>query len=119
MTFLLQLQEVSLSQALIVMEDFNCPYNFWQDNMVNCKASRRLLESTDDNLLVQVLDRLIRGEVLLDLVLTNAEEIIKDIKIGCSLGCSEHALVEFVISRNMSLVKSRVRILNFKRMNFR
>ena len=54
-----------------------------------------------------------------DLAFTNAEEIIKDIKIGCSLGCSEHALVEFVISRNMSLVKSRVRILNFKRMNFR
>ena len=60
-----------------------------------------------------------RGEELPDLAFTNAEEIIKDIKIGCSLGCSEHALVEFVISRNMSLVKSRVRILNFKRMNFR
>jgi len=106
-TFLLQLQEVSLSQALIVMEDFNCPYNFWQDNMVNCKASRRLLESTDDNLLVQVLDRLIRGEVLLDLVLTNAEEIIKDIKIRGSLGCghSDHTVVGFMISRNMGLAK--------------
>ena len=54
-----------------------------------------------------------------DLAFTNAEEIIKEVKIGGSLGCSEHALVEFVISRNMSLVKSRVRILNFKRMNFR
>ena len=43
--------------------------------MVSCKRSRRLVESTDDNFLVQVVDRPTRGEVLLDLLLTNAEEV--------------------------------------------
>ncbi len=41
------------------------------------KQSRRLLEYINDNFLVQVLDRPTRGEVLLDLVLTSAEEIVK------------------------------------------
>lgn len=43
--------------------------------------------------------------MLLDLVLTNVKEIIKDIKIGGILGCSNSALVEFVISRNVGLAK--------------
>ena len=53
----------------------------------------------------------------MDLVLTNAESF-RDVKIGGSLGCSDHALVEFVIWRNAGLAKSRVRILNFRRVNF-
>jgi len=46
-------------------------------------------------------------------------ETIKDIKIGGRLGCSDHALVEFAILRNMGLAKSGVRTLNFRRVNFR
>ena len=75
--------------------------------MVSCKTSRRFLESANGNFLVQVLDRLTRGEVLMDLVPTNAE-IIKGIKTGGSLGCSDHILVEFVISRNVGLAESGV-----------
>ena len=42
------------------------------------------------------------------------EESIKEVKIGDSLGCSEHALVGFVIWRNAGLAKSRARILCFR-----
>lgn len=63
-----------------------------------CSSAKCFL-SMDDDFLVQVLDTVTRGEVLLDLVLTNAMEIIKDIKISGSLGCSNHALIEFVTSR--------------------
>ena len=52
-------------------------------------------------------------------LLTNAEEIIKSVKVGGSLGCSDHALVEFVILRNVGLAKSGVRTLNFGRANFK
>ena len=77
------------------------------------------MESTDDNFLVQVVDRPTRGEALLDLLLTNAEEIIKGVNIGGSLGCSDHALVELVISRDLGLVKGGVRTLNFGIANFK
>lgn len=36
-------------------------------------------------------------------MLTIADKIIEEVKIGGSLGCSDHALVEYVISRKMSL----------------
>ena len=64
------------------------------------------------------MDRPSRGEVLLDPVLISAEEIVKEVKIGGSLGCSDHALIEFVIVKNMGLAKSRVRTLKFRRVNF-
>ena len=86
--------------------------------MAGGRQSRRFLESVEDNFLVQVIDEPTRGEALLDLVLTNAEESIKGVKIGGSLGCSDHALVEFVILKNAGLGKSRARTLCFRRANF-
>ena len=56
---------------------------------------------------------------MLDLLLTSAEEIIKDVNVGGSLGCNDRALVEFVISRDVGLAKSGFRILNFGRANFK
>ena len=46
---------------------------------------------------------------MLDLVLSSEEESIRDIKIGGSLGCSDHALVEFVILKNAGLAKKKQR----------
>jgi len=55
---------------------------------------------------------------LLDLVLTNADEGIREVKIGGSMGCSDHALVDLVIWKNAGLAKIRVRTLSFRRANF-
>lgn len=54
---------------------------------------------------------------MLNLVLIYVEEILN--KIEGSLGCSNHALVGFMISRNTGLAKSGVRTLNIRRVNFR
>ena len=61
-----------------------------------------------------MLDRPTKGEASLDLVLTNAEENIREVKTGGSLGCSVHALMEFVIWRNAGLSKIRVKTLIFQ-----
>ena len=109
--FLLQLQEVSRSWALVPMGDFNHPYICRDSGMAVGRQSRRFLESVEDNFLVQVLDRMTQGEALLDLVLTIEEESIREVKTGGSLGSSDHALVEFVILNNVGLVKSKTRTL--------
>lgn len=44
--------------------------------------------------------------MLLGLVLTGADKLFKEVKVGSSLGCSDRALVNFVISRNTGLAKS-------------
>ena len=77
--------------------------------MAGGRQSRRFLESVKDNFLVQVIDGQTRGEALLDLVLINTEESIREVKTGGSLGCSDHALVEFVILKNAGLAKKKQR----------
>ncbi|PKU45328.1 rna-directed dna polymerase from mobile element jockey-like [Limosa lapponica baueri] len=47
-----------------------------------------------------------RGNVILDLMVTNASELIGHIKIRGSLFCSDHALVEFTVLRDMGQVKN-------------
>lgn len=75
-----------------------------ESNTAGCKQPRALLEHVEDNFLIQVLGEPSRGKVFLDLVLTNAEELIKGVQIGGSLGCSDHSLMEFV--RIVSLARS-------------
>lgn len=82
-----------------------------------CKQCRRLLKYTEDKFLIQVLGRLTRSEVLLDLVLTTAVEIITSVKIGGILDCSSHALGELMIMRNMDLVKKQSQKLELRRVN--
>ena len=79
------------------MGDFNHLDICWDSGMAGGRQSRRFLDSAEDNFLVQVIDGPTQGEALLDLVLTNKEESIREVKIGGSLGCSDRALVEFVI----------------------
>ena len=79
------------------MVNFNHSDICWDSGMESGRQSRRFLESVEDNFLVQVIDGPTRGEALLDLVLTNAEESTREVKMGSSLCCSDHALVEFVI----------------------
>ena len=85
---------------------------------MSCRQSRRLLECIEDNYLSQVIDSPTRGGAILDLLVTNASELISDVKIGGSLGCSGHALVEFTFLRHMGQAKSKVRTLNFRKAKF-
>ena len=54
----------------------------------------------------------------MNLMLTNVEEIIKEVKVKCSLGYSQ-AMFEFVILRSTGLAKSGFRTLNFRKVCFR
>ena len=64
------------------------------------------------------LDRPTKGETLVDLMTTNEEGIIKEVKVRGNLVCSSHALVKFVMLKNMGLAKSRIWTLNFREAKF-
>ena len=100
------------------MGGFNHPGVCWENNTASCMWSRRLLECIENNFPIQLLDKLSRREALLDLVLTSADKPTEEVKTGSTLGCSNHILVEFMVSRNMGTAKSKVRTLNFRRVNF-
>jgi len=116
--FFLQLQEASRLQALVLLGDFNYPNICWKSNTASCRQSSRLLECIEDNFLSQVISTPTRGDAILHLVVTNASELVGDVKIGGSLGCSDHALVKLTLLREMGITKSIVRTLNFRKANF-
>lgn len=45
---------------------------------------------------------------LLDLIFANIEELVRNMKVRCSLGCSDHQIVEFRMLREGNKVKSRI-----------
>ena len=55
-----------------------------------------------------------RKGALLDLVLTNKEGLVEDVKVGGRLGCSDHEMVEFRILRGGSRAISRITTLDFR-----
>jgi len=72
----------------------------------------------DDNFLMQVAEDPTRKGALLDLVLTNKEELVEDVKVGGRLSCSDHEMVEFRILREGSRVISRIKTSDLRRAKF-
>jgi len=88
-------------QVLILLGDFNHPDICWKSSMLSCRQPRRHLECTGYDFLSQVIDCPTRRDAILDLLLTNANGLIDDIRIGGCLGCSDHAVFEFLLWRDM------------------
>ena len=59
---------------------------------MSCRQSRGLLECVKDNFLREVIDSLARRDAMLDLLLTNASELIGDITIGDCQDCTDDAV---------------------------
>ncbi|PKU34102.1 rna-directed dna polymerase from mobile element jockey-like [Limosa lapponica baueri] len=59
-----------------------------------------------------------RKGAVLDLVLTNKEGLVGNVKLKGSLGCSDHEMVEFKILRAARRVHSKVTTLDFRRVGF-
>ncbi|GAB0188477.1 hypothetical protein GRJ2_001313000 [Grus japonensis] len=116
--FYRQIRAASHSQALVLMGDFNHSNICWRDNTARHKQCRRFLESIEDNFVLQVAEEPTRRGVMLDLVLTNKERLVGNVKLKGSLGCSDHEMVEFKILRAVRRAHSKFTTLDFRRAGF-
>ncbi|CAM4545620.1 unnamed protein product [Lepidochelys olivacea] len=116
--FFRQLAEVTRSQALVFMGDFSHPDICWESNTALHRQSRKFLENVGDNFLLQVLEEPTRGRALLDLLLTNREELIGEAKVDGNLGGSNHEMVEFRILTQGRKESSRIQTLDFRKADF-
>jgi len=104
--FYRQLKVASQSQAPVLVGDFNHPDICWEDHTVRHTQSRRSLQSIDDNFLMQVVEEPTSRGVLLDIVLMTKEGLVEDVKVGGSLGCTDHEMVTLDFRRaNFGLFK--------------
>ena len=74
------------------MGDLNHSDISWEDHTARHMQSRRFLQSINDNFLMQLVEEPTRRGVLLDLVLTNKEGLVEDVKLEGSLGSSDHEM---------------------------
>ncbi|PKU48494.1 rna-directed dna polymerase from mobile element jockey-like [Limosa lapponica baueri] len=100
------------------MGNFSHPDICWRDNTAGCKKSKKFLECIDDNFLLQMVEEPMRNGAMLDLVLTNREGLVGNVKLKCSFGCRDHEMVEFKILRAARRVRSKLTTLNFRRADF-
>ncbi|GAB0175850.1 hypothetical protein GRJ2_000050200 [Grus japonensis] len=97
------------------MGDLNPPNDTcWRDSTSGHKQPMRFLECIDDNFLLQVIEEPTRRGAILDLVLTNQEGLVGNVKLKGSLGCSDHEMVEFKILRAARRAHSKLTALDFK-----
>jgi len=59
-----------------------------------------------------------RRHVLLNIVRTNRDGLVEDVKAGGSLSCSDHEIVVFRILRGGRRAKNKIKTLDFRRANF-
>jgi len=100
------------------MGDFNHPDICWEDHTGRHTQSRRFLQSIGGNFLMQMVEDPTRRGILLDIVLTNKEGLVEDVKVGGSLGCSDHEMMKFRMLYGGSRAMSRITALDFRRVNF-
>lgn len=68
--------------------------------------------------LMQMTDEPTRGDVLLDLLLTNKEKLLSDVIVKGRLGCSDKKMVELKILTEMKKRKRRITALDLRRTDF-
>ncbi|GAB0187276.1 hypothetical protein GRJ2_001192900 [Grus japonensis] len=96
---------------MVLMGDFNHPNICWRDNTAGYKQSRRFLGCIDDNFLLQVIEEPTRRGAMLDLILTQEEGLVGNVKLKGSLGCSDHEMVEFKTLREARGAHSKLTTL--------
>lgn len=94
------------------------PWYLLEGNSTGHKQSRRSLECSDDNVLLQVTEEPMRRRAVLDPVRTNREGLMRSVKLESSLGCSDHEMVEFKILRAARKARSKLTTLDFRRTDF-
>ncbi|GAB0176029.1 hypothetical protein GRJ2_000068100 [Grus japonensis] len=100
------------------MGDFNHLDICWRDNTARHKQSRRFLKCVDGDFVLHVIEEPTKRSAMLDLVLTNKEGLVGNVKLKGSLGCSDHEMVEFKIFRAARRAHSKLTTLKLRRADF-
>lgn len=66
------------------------------------KQTRTWMRCMEDNFLMQAFHEWTRGEVLLDLLLTNEEELLDDVEFKGNLACRDQETVELKFHRGLN-----------------
>ena len=89
-------------KQLCVLGDFNLRNIDW-DLTVGDNDAEDLLKLVQDNFLNQIIREPTRGDSILDLILTNRDDLVKEADVGGQLGNSDHCEIRFILKGEKKL----------------
>ncbi len=114
------LQEISRacrSKNVCFLRDYNFRRIDWE-RIIGDLESEDFLRVLQDNFLKQVVTEPTRGDNILDLVLTNDENMISEVDVGSQLGCSDHREIRFNLEWEENGDNNLTLVPDFRRANY-
>ncbi|MDJ0596593.1 MAG: reverse transcriptase family protein [Pleurocapsa sp. MO_226.B13] len=112
-----EIGRAALNNKICVVGDFNMAHINWMD-ITGDQDSTEFLNTVQDNFLQQHVTQPTRGDNILDLVLSNRENLVKEVKVEDGLGNSDHNVITFLIQVKIETDKNLMTVPNFRRANF-
>ncbi|KAF7239500.1 RNA-directed DNA polymerase from mobile element jockey [Varanus komodoensis] len=109
---------ISRGRDTVIMGDFSLPDISWETHSAVTARSRRFLEAIEGGFFTQRVREATREGNILDLVLTNREELIDEVRLRGALDASDHSILCFEIRGLGTCSRSSTRSWDFKRANF-
>lgn len=102
---------MSCLQVLIFLGQFNYPDTYWRYNIAGHRQCRMFLEHTEVNFLKQVIEELMKDDAPHNLILTNKQELLRNVTGRENFGCRNQQMLKFRIPRGGSKAKNRIATL--------
>lgn len=105
---------------IVIMGDFNFPDIHWDPLCNTDHRSSVFVNCILDNFLSQMVHEPTRHAALLDLILTNEESLVDEVKVDENLGVSDHNIIRFNLNvlSEPRLQTNNVKVLDFRSGNF-
>ena len=113
-----QIADICCANNCVIMGDFNLPVTRWGEPF-SAHAGRQLYTSLLESSLHQHVMHPTRGNNILDIVLANDENTVKDLKVGPEFSSSDHHSLSFTINFNKTKVnESKEKVPDYRRANY-
>ena len=112
-----EISKASRYNKVCIVGDFNFRYINWRQLTGNLESDD-FLEVVQDNFLHQFVTEPTRGDNILDLVLSNRENLINNVNIGDKLGSSDHNEIRFNINWRNKPIENLTVVPNFRQANY-
>ena len=112
-----EIKKASDRNNVCILGDFNFSGIDWK-NQLSDNESEDFLEVVQDSFLYQFINSPTRGNNILDLVLSNNENLVKDVGIGDELGNSDHKAIYFNIIWDGRKKENSALIPDFRNANY-
>ena len=103
----------------LILGDFNYRDIDWENNVGSSSDSEEFINVVNDNFLKQLVNQPTRDNNILDLILTNKENLVCDLEIGGRLGNSDHEEIRFNFKRESGIKnENKIMMPDFRKANF-